>query len=41
MKVNETIPLDESELAEIAAVLTVLAEPNRLRILDELIKEFL
>ncbi|MFW6063931.1 MAG: ArsR/SmtB family transcription factor, partial [Chloroflexota bacterium] len=35
---NERIPQDDTTLDEVAAVLKALGEPNRLRILDELMK---
>ncbi|HSM56953.1 MAG TPA: metalloregulator ArsR/SmtB family transcription factor [Candidatus Sulfomarinibacteraceae bacterium] len=35
---NEKIPRDGATLDEVAAVLKALGEPNRLRILDELMK---
>lgn len=38
MKMNERIPQDDTTLDEVAAVLKALGEPNRLRILDELMK---
>ncbi len=35
---SETVPQDEAEMAEIAGLLKALGEPNRLRILAELMK---